>query len=627
MGKKYSFYTGIGISLTLILTAALYWGSLDGPFLLDDSSNIAQTYIRSASVQDIIYVSTHNRSGLFGRPLSALSFAFSGLMHGPESWGYKYHNLLIHLTVGLLIFWFLLQILPALNNQLSERKNTLLAGVVASGWLLHPLMVSTVLYAVQRMAQLSALFTILALLLYVIARKIVADDYKKFLFLSYICFPLVLLCAVLSKENGALIPVYVLVLEFVVFQFIYQSDKERKRIAVFLCCFVALPVLLGSYYIVTHFSELAGYSGRNFNLKERLLTELHVVFFYLKLIILPQLSDMGLYHDDITIIRQFDIGTLLLVLFYLVCIAGVFIFRKTAPILAFGTAWFLISHLMESTFIDLELVFEHRNYLAIMGIMLIIFYYAISYSKKVFLLVTISYLSAFTVLAGIRANVWGNEELLYSVALIDHPNSVRAHNSWANIQYLKGNFEEAIEHLDKAFEINPDDAGATIHKIVLQCARDIPVNDLLVSAEDNLRRNPITPYALTAINNLIGFYDRGECTLITVNDILLLVKAASMQKETQKMFLHLGFLKRFEGQLHFLNGDYDQGVSLMLQAYETNGFVDSLVELVNIQLMVRKFPDAEDTINKIEEINEQLSGIEGTQLQELKQKLILAKSN
>ena len=46
----------------------------------------------------------------------------------------------------------------------------MIACLAAAIWLLHPLHVSTVLYTVQRMAQLSALFSLVTLLLYSLGR-------------------------------------------------------------------------------------------------------------------------------------------------------------------------------------------------------------------------------------------------------------------------------------------------------------------------------------------------------------------------------------------------------------------------------------------------------------------------
>ncbi|HNL24412.1 MAG TPA: hypothetical protein PKN67_06785, partial [Pseudomonadales bacterium] len=76
------------------LTLWLYWPGLTGPFLLDDQHNIAPLMLGNYSPSAIWYALTHNESGLFGRMLSTASLLLTGWLHGPGSWGFKYHNLL-----------------------------------------------------------------------------------------------------------------------------------------------------------------------------------------------------------------------------------------------------------------------------------------------------------------------------------------------------------------------------------------------------------------------------------------------------------------------------------------------------------------------------------------------------
>ena len=44
--------------------------------------------------------------------------------------------------------------------------------------------------------------------------------------------------------------------------------------------------------------------------------------------------------------------------------------RKRRPLLALGIAWFLGAQLLTATIVPLELVFEHRNYFASLGVCL-----------------------------------------------------------------------------------------------------------------------------------------------------------------------------------------------------------------------------------------------------------------
>jgi hypothetical protein len=51
-------------------------------------------------------------------------------------------------------------------------------------------------------------------------------------------------------------------------------------------------------------------------------------------------------------------------------VASILLARKRAPLVAFGLAWFLIGHSLESTLLPLEIAHEHRNYLPLFGLVL-----------------------------------------------------------------------------------------------------------------------------------------------------------------------------------------------------------------------------------------------------------------
>src|SRR5690606_29259205 len=142
------------------------------------------------------------------------------------------------------------------------------------------------LYAVQRMTQLATLFTLLALLAYIEARQVTVFNTRHVLY-GWILFPLFLFSAVLSKEIGVLIILYVVLFELSVFQTSLNTLRRNKQLALWLLVFVFVPLSLGLTYFLTHVSQVTDYSNRTFTLGERLLTQVHVLFFYMKMIILP----------------------------------------------------------------------------------------------------------------------------------------------------------------------------------------------------------------------------------------------------------------------------------------------------------------------------------------------------
>src|SRR5690606_33752686 len=107
---------------------------------------------------------------------------------------------------------------------------------------------------------------------------------------------------------------------------------------------------------------------RDFDAGDRLLTEAHVLWEYLRYAFLPTPTGLGPFHDDHSIYRDWlNPQALLVVGAWLASIAGAIALRKRAPLFSFAVAWYLFGHALESTTIPLEIYFEHRNYVPLLG--------------------------------------------------------------------------------------------------------------------------------------------------------------------------------------------------------------------------------------------------------------------
>ncbi|MFN3920210.1 MAG: hypothetical protein ACK4JF_08015, partial [Methylohalobius sp.] len=307
-----------------------------------------------------------------------------------------------------------------------------MALVVTGLWLLHPLHVSGVVYVVQRMNELSALFILAGLLCYTEGRLRVLRG-EPGLILSIgglIAFGLL---AVFSKENGALITAYALVIEAICFRFEAPAAHTGRLLKGFFVLAVALPCLAFLAYVVLNPEWLAhGYGKRDFTLVQRLLTEPRILFHYLLWIFVPWLGWMGLYHDDIPfstdLLNPPTTPIAIAMLTALVILAWTQ--RRRSPSFSFAVAWFMVGHSMESTIIPLELVFEHRNYLPMYGLLLgavatldpVISRYRPTLIAGGSTLV----LLLLATLTAVRANQWGDNFRLAYVTAANHPNSPRS---------------------------------------------------------------------------------------------------------------------------------------------------------------------------------------------------------
>ncbi|HTR00030.1 MAG TPA: tetratricopeptide repeat protein [Candidatus Acidoferrum sp.] len=605
----------------LLLTLAIYWPGLSGPFVLDDDQNVVSVHLDHFDFDSILYMVTHNTSGMLGRIVSICSFLVSDLLVGLDSWGYKFHNLLLHMGVGVLLWQLWCRTLPLLVPSLDKTRTHVSATLATAFWLLHPLQVSTVLYVVQRMTILSSLFTLAALWCYVEARTRAQGD-RRYWLLAFVLYPLLQALAVFSKENGALLPLFVLAYEVLVFRGWRMPYAAQTRHLVFLAVFIALPLLAGGLYLCTHLGTMLDYSTRNFTLGSRLLTQLHVVPTYLKLILLPRVRDMSLYHDDFPVTSVLDPPTLALLVLLLAMVAAIWLLRERASVLAFGLAWFLLAHLLESTVIPLELMFEHRNYLALAGVMLPLVHYVAGYRERKLALALLGvFFAVFALQTFSRTLEWSNNELMHRQAVADHPGSTRARTDMANLLTTQGKFAEALEQLKVAEQNDPKDAGILMHQLTLQCALGQSSPELVDHATEVLSHYPASVYAMNSFDKLYSLINSGKCMQVSREDVERMLKAAQSQPGNVSNMLTQGYLLRLQAFHDFLDGEYPSGVVNMRLAFDANHDIVILTELIQSQINFGQLQDAEDTLNFLREVNRQHHGIETYQVEKLEKSL------
>jgi len=364
-------------SLTLQLRYGLiFWGLLlcggwfymqgvSNRFILDDEPNLQVLATTVDDWDERIDFITDSGANLLGRPVSLLSFVLQDYQW-PQAAGFKYVNICIHLLIASLLFW--LSLLLSVVLKLSTTRAYGLALFTTALWLFSPIQVSTVLYVVQRMAQLSVLFTVLGVLSYVQGRLLL-DNGRLWAGYSLASVGLVIggLLALLSKENGVLILLYVLALELSLFSHFTPAPYWYwwRRL------FIYMPLLIIFSYFSFFYDIQSAYEIRDYSLSERLLTEPRILLEYIQKVFLPSPRAFGLFHDDYVFSRGLfnPISTLPSLLLIIASLIAALWWRRRYPLWSFALLWFFAGHALESTAIGLVLYFEHRNYLAIFGLL------------------------------------------------------------------------------------------------------------------------------------------------------------------------------------------------------------------------------------------------------------------
>ena len=173
----------LAISLMAVLTLMAYANTFHVPFHFDDDPNIvfnASTHLKTFSlrrVTQLIQANYKESLRVFAYFTFALNYYFGGL----QVFGYHLINLLIHLSCGLLLYWFLLLTfnLPSLKERYGTKAFSI-ALFSSLLFLCHPIQTQSVTYIVQRMASMAGMFYLLAMVLYVKGR--LSSGRKRLLF-------------------------------------------------------------------------------------------------------------------------------------------------------------------------------------------------------------------------------------------------------------------------------------------------------------------------------------------------------------------------------------------------------------------------------------------------------------
>lgn len=465
-------------SLALILMAMVvalcYANTFSNPFVFDDIPNIVENpHIRINQISLDRLAEAAFQSPLRRRPLSNLSFAANYYVGGYQPMGYHLVNTLIHIITGVLLYFVIKAAMVVAGAGSTEPggnpeschggcwdgpmagKTATLPFITAVLWAVHPLQTQSVTYLVQRMNALAAMFYVLACLLFLMAARFRQADKK---WLLYAGCALSGVMALASKEMAATLPFFLLLLRwYFILDLSWPRIKREMAVVAAMAAIMAVVafLFLGSSPLDT---ILAGYSIRPFTLTQRFMTEFRVIVFYVSLLIFPHPSRLNLDHHFIASASMVDpVSTL----FSMVAVAGAgaaaLVLAKKDRVVSFCILWYLGNLLIESSVIGLEIIFEHRNYLPSMSLVLMLVWllYKKIRSGRVLILIFFSLAGTFAVWTYQRNLVWWDDLTLWEDCARKSPEKARPNNNLAAAFIKAEKFDEAILYCRKALAIIP----------------------------------------------------------------------------------------------------------------------------------------------------------------------------
>ena len=448
--------------------------------MLDDEINFVKLNIYNSyeGWESVMNYVMGNQTGILKRPISTLSFLLSATDWPANPYNFKLTNLILHIINGLLLYLASKKILMILNH---ESKNLELVALLSSLiWVLHPFFVSTVLYANQIQAMLPATFILIGIILYCHGRLIMANNRTKGLLNIFSSIFIFTTLATLSKENGILLPLLILILELTVVKKsnLVQLTKFHKTFLFYIPILVIISALL---YKLPDFYSF--YDSRYFTMSERMLTQSRVLTTYLYHLFIPGHFTEGVYTDGFLKSTSFlEPVTTLISTFIIAFIIGFsIIIKKSLPLLSFALLFYFAAHLIESTLIPLELYFEHRNYLSAMFLPLVISGYLIKLTQtnKFFYVIPVIILGFLSFNTFKRSTLWGDDFKLITQTAEKFPESSRASIVAAGYLEAEGRDVEALRVIERTSAIN-DSVNLYSNNLSLKCKiyKEIKLSDL-----------------------------------------------------------------------------------------------------------------------------------------------------
>ena len=466
--SKNSWLANSLICLTIVTALLIaYSNTFYSPFYFDDYG-----YVIGNSFVEITSLSFDNlkdaalKSPGKMRAIANISFALNHFFGGKQVFGFHLINFLIHAGASIAAYFLFVKTLTLTPNTGAITNRKEIAFFSALLWAVNPLHTNSITYIIQRMNSMAGLFFLASVLFYAHGRtsSTKSRQYSWFsgAFLSGIM-------AIFSKENALLLPVIICGYEMI-FISKWKSKKDLVKIlplvagAGLLIAGIALSLKGGS--LLNLFS---GYAGKDFTMLERLLSEPRVIMFYLSLLALPLPSRLNLLHD-------FTVSSSIIsppqTLAAIACIAALLYLMvwsyQRNRIFSFALFWFFGNLLIESTFLPLALIFEHRTYIPslFLPLSLLVFWQQLSMNMQAKRLIVTLLIALSTLFTWQRNQVWTTTLSLWSDVATKSPNLSRGHIGKYFALKSRGEYSKAHQSLLEAFKVDPSDDRAMTNLVM-----------------------------------------------------------------------------------------------------------------------------------------------------------------
>jgi Tfp pilus assembly protein PilF len=527
-------------ALLVLGIVAVYGHTLHAPFIFDDMPGIV-------SNPQITKLTTQNIYSIWDRRfLPLFTFQLNYYVHQDNPLGYHLVNIAIHLVASLLVFLLIAELI-----RLCYRAyHWWIACAAGLTFALHPVQTQAITYMVQRLEAMAAMWYLLALWTYVKGRTATSKKTG-----WYAVSLIATLAAMHSKEIALTLPISLVLLEYTVLSRSWSGVRTRLfPLLPWLATLFIIPAYIFNIpeKLITAQAEssllpslnldgVTTLSGQHNAVSRQhyFFTQLHVVMTYLRLVILP--INQNLDYDYPLTVSLFSFPTLASLVVLMGLIMAGWLVRRRYPLTAFGLLFFfLVLSITSSIFPIDDVIFEHRLYLPLAGLICVgaeALVRCLPYTRSRWLIGAVAlYLIVLggathqrnqlwtdslafwqdtaaksprkvrvlnnLGMAHLQREEWDKAEAVYLQALEIRPHFSEAHNNLALVYIQTNRLDEATQHLTRAIEIYPEYAHAhnNLGAILMQRSQ-------LTDAEQHFKRAAeIDPLYSAAFDNIGQVY-------------------------------------------------------------------------------------------------------------------------
>ena len=445
------------LALICVCGVIIYFATVHSPFIYDDAHAIEDNpYIKNLSkFQQMVGV-----QNIFNRSILLFTFSVNHAIGQLDVFGYHLINLMLHLCVGIMLYFLTMELLTIENPALTQTFQRLPLAVSLIH-IFNPINVESVTYLSSRSSVLVTLFYLSSFYLFI--RFVNSKEKKKKW--KNIHYPIVIFflfyLGLGTKEIIATLPIIA-----VLYLWVHSSTKNFHKFLPELAV-ILIPLIIYLLYRYVQMGNLLVIKTDPYSyMIDRslyILTQIKVVisYYFVKLIFPINLN----FEPDIRLVSGFLDWEWVVSLIIGVCIA-IGIFYQKSILLKCAFIWALITILPTSSIIPLkQIATEHRTYLPGLGINMglgILFLRGVSHRKLIPPTLFI-FLVIYGLLAMKRSLDYRSEINLWQDTVRKSPYKSMVHNNMGTAYLSKERLKEARKSFEVSSALSPSSTDPYIN--------------------------------------------------------------------------------------------------------------------------------------------------------------------